>query len=65
MALFINNLEIFFKSYIPSITDTLMAILKSEIIELYNKFNIYWETDISKLKKTKTFPLWKIYISKF
>lgn len=56
MALFINNLEIFFKSYIPSITDRLMAILKKELIELYNKFNIFWETDIKTLKN-EDFPI--------
>jgi hypothetical protein len=56
MALFINNLEIFFKSSIPDITNRLMAILKEEIIELYNKFDIFWETDISKLKNTD-FPI--------
>lgn len=32
MALFINNLEIFFRSYIPSITDRLMAILKKNLL---------------------------------
>lgn len=56
MALFINNLEIFFKSYINSLTDRLMAILKSEIIELYNNFNIFWDTEISNLKNTD-FPI--------
>lgn len=56
MALFINSLEIFFKSSIPDITNRLMAILKEEIIELYNKFDIFWETDISKLKNTD-FPI--------
>lgn len=56
MALFVNNLEIFFKSAIPDITNRLMAILKKEIIELYNKFNIFWETDILKLKN-EDFPI--------
>ncbi len=56
MALYIKNLEIFFKLYIPSLTDRLVAILKSELIELYNNFNIYWETDISKLSNTD-FPI--------
>ncbi len=58
MALFINNLEIFFRSYIPSITDRLMAILKKELIELYNSFNISWETDIEQLKN-EDFPIMK------
>lgn len=56
MALYIKNLEIFFKLYIPSLTDRLIAILKSELIELYNDFNIYWDTDISKLSNTD-FPI--------
>lgn len=56
MALYIKNLEIFFKLYIPSLTDRHMAILKSEIIELYNDFNIFWNTNISKLSNTD-FPI--------
>lgn len=56
MALYIKNLEIFFSLYIPSITDRQNAILKSEIIELYNNFNIFWDTDISKLSSTD-FPI--------
>ncbi|MBU5676829.1 DUF87 domain-containing protein [Alkaliphilus sp. MSJ-5] len=56
MALYIKNLEIFFKLYIPSLTDRFIAILKSELIELYNKFNIFWDTDISKLSNTD-FPI--------
>ncbi|MFA5576318.1 MAG: DUF87 domain-containing protein [Tissierellaceae bacterium] len=56
MALYIKNLEIFFKLYIPSLTDRHMAILKSEIIELYNRFNIFWDTDITELKNTD-FPI--------
>lgn len=56
MALYIKNLEIFFKLYIPSITDRQMAILKSEIIELYNRFEIFWDTDITELKNTD-FPI--------
>lgn len=56
MALYIKNLEIFFSLYIPSISDRQKAILKSEIIELYNKFNIFWDTDVSKLNNTD-FPI--------
>ena len=56
MALYIKNLEIFFRLYIPSLTDRHIAILKSEIIELYNSFNIFWDTDISKLANTD-FPI--------
>jgi len=56
MALYIKNLEIFFKLYIPSITDRQKAILKNEIIDLYNRFNIYWDTDISIIKNNE-FPI--------
>ncbi len=56
MALYIKNLEIFFSLYIPSLSDRQRAILKSEIIDLYNSFNIFWDTDISKLNNTD-FPI--------
>ena len=49
MALYIKNLEIFFSLYIPSLTDRERAILKDCIIELYNRFNITWDTDITRL----------------
>jgi len=49
MALHIKNLEIFFNLYIPSLTDMQRAVLKQSIVELYNKFNIGWETDIITL----------------
>jgi len=52
MALHIKNLEIFFKLYIPSLSDMKRAILKQTIIELYNEFNIDWDTDIAKLQNT-------------
>ncbi|MDR2712301.1 MAG: hypothetical protein LBB91_04210 [Clostridiales bacterium] len=52
MALHIKNLEIFFKLYIPSLSDMKRAILKQAIIELYNEFSIDWDTDIKKLKNT-------------
>ena len=52
MALHIKNLEIFFKLYIPSLSDMKRAILKQSIIELYNNFNIDWDTDIKTLKNT-------------
>lgn len=52
MALHIKNLEIFFKLYIPSLSDMKRAILKQTIIELYNEFHIDWDTDIRTLKNT-------------
>jgi hypothetical protein len=47
MALHIKNLEIFFQLYLPSLNDMQKAILKQSIIELYHKFGIDWNTDIS------------------
>lgn len=56
MAIYIKNLEIFFNLYLPSLTDRERAILKGCIIELYNNFNITWDTDITKLKN-EDFPI--------
>lgn len=56
MAIYIKNLEIFFSLYLPSLTDRQRALLKQAIIELYEKFNISWETDISRLKN-EDFPV--------
>ena len=56
MALYIKNLEIFFKLYIPSLSDRHTALLKSELIELYNNFSIYWDTDVSELSN-KDYPI--------
>lgn len=55
MALHIKTLEIFFNLYLPSLSDMQKAILKQAVIELYNGFNIFWETDISALT-SKDFP---------
>ncbi|MDR1069798.1 MAG: hypothetical protein LBL37_03310, partial [Gracilibacteraceae bacterium] len=52
MALHIKNLEIFFKLYIPSLSDMKRAILKQAVIELYNEFHIDWDTDVQRLKNT-------------
>lgn len=51
-ALYIKNLEIFFNLYLPSLTDMQKAILKDCIIELYDNFNIHWDTNVSNLKNT-------------
>lgn len=56
MAIYLKHLEMFFKTYLPSLSDKQTAILNSELIELYNSFNIYFETDISTLKNTD-FPV--------
>lgn len=49
MAIYIKNLDIFFSLYLPSLSDKQKAILKSSLIELYNNFNITWDTDINQL----------------
>lgn len=55
MALHIKNLEIFFSLYLPSLDDMQKAILKKMLIELYNQFDIDWDTDISRLQN-EDFP---------
>ena len=56
MAIYIKNLEIFLSLYFPSLTDKHKALIKAAIIELYNKFNITWDTDINKLSN-EDFPI--------
>lgn len=56
LALHMKNLEIFFSLYIPSLTDMQKAVLKKSLVELYEKFGIRWDTDISGLK-SKDFPI--------
>ena len=55
MALHIKTLEIFFNLYLPSLSDMQKAILKQAVIELYNNFNIFWDTDITALS-SRDFP---------
>ncbi|EPR13872.1 VirB4 family type IV secretion system protein [Ruminiclostridium papyrosolvens] len=50
LALHMKSLEIFFKLYKPSFSDMHMAIIKMCLIEMYEKFGITWETDISNFK---------------
>jgi len=56
MALHMKTLDVFFALYIPSLTDMQKSILKKSLIELYNKFNIYWDTDIEELRN-EDFPI--------
>ena len=56
LALHMKNLEIFFTLYLPSITDMQRAVLKKCLVELYQQFNITWNTDISSLK-SEDFPI--------
>ena len=50
LAMHMKNLEIFFSLYIPSLTDMQKAVLKKSLVELYQKFHITWDTDISGLE---------------
>lgn len=52
MALHLKNLEIFFNLYIPDLTMMQKAVLKQCLIELYNQFQIHWNTDINQLSNT-------------
>ena len=56
MALHIKTLEIIFSLYLPSLTDMQKAVLKQTVIELYNQFGIFWDTDIRQLKAAD-FPI--------
>ena len=58
MALHIQNVRPFFKLLFPEITHNQMTILIEMLEKLYNKFNIFWNTDISKIKNTD-FPILK------
>lgn len=51
-----KTLEIFFQLYIPSLTDLQKALLKKTLVELYEKFNITWDTDITEFKP-EAFPI--------
>lgn len=50
LALHMKSLEIFFKLYKSSLSEMHIAILKKCLIELYNQFNIFWDTDVNSLK---------------
>lgn len=57
MALHLKNVEVFFNLYME-LTEIQKALLKSALIELYNNFDIYWDTDIKPLKN-EDFPIMK------
>ncbi len=50
LALHMKSLEIFFKLYKPSFNDKHMALIKMCLIEMYEKFGITWDTDVSNFK---------------
>lgn len=56
LALHMKSLEIFFDLYVPNLTDIQKAMIKEVLEELYVKFGITWDTDITTLKNTD-FPI--------
>lgn len=58
MALHIQAIRPFFRVLFPEITHNQVSILTSYLEKVYNKFNIDWDTDVSKLSNTE-FPIMK------
>lgn len=56
LALYIQHLCIFFSLYKSSLSDYHIEVLKDSLIELYSKFNITWDTDVSNMKPDE-FPI--------
>ncbi len=56
LALHMKNLEIFFSLYIPSLTDMQKAVLKKSLVELYQRFGITWDRDVTGLMP-EDFPI--------
>lgn len=56
MALHIHTLDVFFKLYLPSLTDLQRALVKKALVTLYNQFGIRWDTDVAALAP-EAFPL--------
>ncbi len=58
MALHIQSIRPFFKLLFPETTHSQLSILTSCLEEVYNKFNIFWDTDITNIPNNK-FPIMK------
>lgn len=56
MALHFQSLRTFFKLLFPELTSIQVALLEETLEELYNSFDIYWNTDISSFKNID-FPI--------
>lgn len=56
MALHIHTLDVFFKLYLPGLTDVQRALLKKALVEVYAQKNITWDTDVSTLRP-EDFPI--------
>lgn len=58
MALHIHTLEVFFRLYLPSLTDLQMALLKQLLVECYQVNGITWNSDLSTIPSER-YPLCK------
>ena len=56
MALHFQTLHTFFRLLYPELTSAEEAVLDEVLERLYNKFNIYWNTDITDIPNDK-FPI--------
>ena len=56
MALHIHTLDVFFKLYLPSLTDLQRALVKKALVTLYQNFQIDWGTNVATLSP-EAFPL--------
>lgn len=56
MALHIHTLDVFFKLYLPDLTNLQRALLKKALVQTYNLKGITWDTDVSQLG-AEDFPL--------
>lgn len=55
LAIHLKTLETFFRLYIPTMDDRLRALLNKSLVELYERFGITWNTDITALPNNR-FP---------
>lgn len=56
MALHFKTFEIFISLYIPGMNEIQMVLLKQSLEELYAKFGITWDTDVTHMKNSD-FPI--------
>lgn len=55
-ATHLKFVQTFFKMYIPTLTGSHLVVLEECLIETYNRFNIFWETDTSEFRN-EDFPI--------
>jgi len=56
MALHIHTLDVFFKLYLPDLTNMQRALLKKALVEVYREKEITWETHVTTLRP-EDFPI--------